>query len=102
MLALEQTGLSIPDERLVTSTMVGHRKPHPAGFRALAQELGVSCDRLLYVGNESKDVDGGNAAGCQTALLWRSPDEVPAWGQTFTIRSLEQLFQLPLVFRWGT
>jgi FMN phosphatase YigB (HAD superfamily) len=92
---LAQTGLPISDERLLTSTMIGHRKPHPAGFRALACELAVACDHLMYVGNERKDVDGGNAAGCQSVLLWRSSDEAPAWGQAFTIRSLEQLFQLP-------
>jgi putative hydrolase of the HAD superfamily len=91
---LSQAGLSIPDDRLLTSTMVGYRKPQPAGFRALARALGVSCDRLMYVGNERKDVDGGNAAGCQTVLLWRSDDEAPVWGQTFTIRSLEELFRL--------
>lgn len=92
---VSRTGLPIPDERLLTSTMVGHRKPHPAGFRALSRELGVSCEHLTYVGNERKDIDGGNAAGCQTVLVWRSSDEPPAWGQAFTIRSLEQLFQLP-------
>jgi FMN phosphatase YigB (HAD superfamily) len=92
---LAQTGLSIPDARLLTSTMIGHRKPHPAGFRALARELGVACEHLMFVGNERKDVDGGNAAGCQSVLLWRSSDQAPPWGQAFTIRSLEQLFQLP-------
>ena len=92
---LAQAGLPIPDARLLTSTTVGHRKPHPAGFRALSHQLGVSCEELLYVGNERKDVDGGNAAGCQTVLLWRSSDQAPAWGQAFTIRSLEQLIELP-------
>jgi putative hydrolase of the HAD superfamily len=88
------TGLPILDERLITSTTVGHRKPHPAGFRTLARALGVSCERLLYVGNERKDVEGGNAAGCQTVLLWRSAGESPDWGQAFTVRSLEQIHPL--------
>jgi FMN phosphatase YigB (HAD superfamily) len=87
-------GLPIPAERLLTSTMVGHRKPHPAGFRMLAARLGVACSDLVYVGNERKDVDGGNAAGCRTILLWRSSDEPPRWGQEFTIRSLEDLREL--------
>jgi len=92
---LLEAGLPIPDERIITSTVVGHRKPHPAGFLALARDLGVPCDQLMYVGNERKDVDGGNAAGCQTVLLWRALDEAPAWSQAFTIRSLEELFRLP-------
>ena len=88
---LVETGLAFPDERIITSTDVGHRKPHPAGFATLARRLGVGCDRLAYVGNERKDVVGGNAAGCRTVLLWRSDDEPPAWGQALTIRSLDDL-----------
>jgi putative hydrolase of the HAD superfamily len=90
---ISDAGLSIPVERVLTSTTVGYRKPHPAGFLALSHLLGVSCDRLTFVGNERKDVVGGNAAGCETVLLWRSPDEPPSWGQAFTIRSLGELFQ---------
>jgi putative hydrolase of the HAD superfamily len=91
---LSQTGLSVADSRLVTSTVVGHRKPHPAGFRALARALRVSCAEMIYVGNERKDIDGGNAAGCRTVLVWRAEADVPAWGQASTIRSLEELFPL--------
>jgi FMN phosphatase YigB (HAD superfamily) len=91
---VSQAGLPIPEELLVTSAMVGHRKPHPAGFSSLAQRLGVACSDLLYVGNERKDIEGGNAAGCRTALIWRSLDPPPAWGQQMTLRSLDELRQL--------
>lgn len=88
---LAETGLAFPDDRIITSTDVGHRKPHPAGFVTLARRLGVACDRLVYVGNERKDVVGGNGAGCRTVLVWRSHEEPPAWGQALTIRSLDEL-----------
>jgi putative hydrolase of the HAD superfamily len=91
---LSQTHLPMADQRLLTSTEVGHRKPHPAGFRALAERLEVHCADLLYIGNERKDVDGGKAAGCRTVLLWRSTAEPPVWGQEFTIGSLEELLPL--------
>lgn len=90
---LSQACLPIPNERLLTSTAVGHRKPHPAGFRALADGLGVSCADLPYVGNEQKDVVGSKAAGCRAVLLWRSTGEPPAWGQELTIRSLDELLE---------
>lgn len=93
---LAAVGLPFSDELVITSTEVGHRKPHPAGFALLARRLGVSCDRLVYVGNERKDVAGGNAAGCRTVLLWRSSDEPPCWGQTAVVRSLDELYRLPL------
>jgi putative hydrolase of the HAD superfamily len=91
---LSQTALAVADSRLVTSTVVGRRKPHPAGFSALALALDVSCAEMIYVGNERKDVDGGNAAGCRTVLLWRAEREVPRWGQASTIHSLEGLLPL--------
>ena len=33
--------------------------------------------------------------GCQTVLLWRSDDAPPSWGQTFVVRSLDELLALP-------
>jgi putative hydrolase of the HAD superfamily len=92
---LSEARLSIPDDRVVVSTTVGHRKPHPAGFRALASRLGVSCDQLTFVGNERKDVLGGNAAGCETILVWRSSAAPPDWGQSFTVGSLHEILALP-------
>lgn len=78
---------------LVTSTMVGHRKPHRAGFEHLAERLGVPCSRLIYVGNERKDIDGASRAGCRPVLLCRT-GEPPAWGQWCSIRSLDELLAL--------
>lgn len=88
---LATAGLSFPEHLVITSTDVGYRKPKPAGFKVLADRLGVSCDRLTFIGNEHKDVAGGNAAGCQTVLLWRSNEATPAWGQDLVIRSLHEL-----------
>lgn len=93
---LAETALPIADSRLLTSTTVGYRKPHPAGFLALARELGAPCERMAYIGNEQKDIDGAKAAGCRAILLWRSPHPAPSWGQAHTVSSLEALFELPL------
>jgi FMN phosphatase YigB (HAD superfamily) len=93
-LELSQAGLQIPREHLLTSTLVGHRKPHQAGFRTLADRLGVACHSLLYVGNEPKDIGGGKAAGCRTALVWRDSCKPPEWGQDATIESLDELREL--------
>lgn len=91
---IADTGLPIAEGLIITSTEVGHRKPHGAGFAALAARLGVPCERMLYVGNEHKDVVGANATGCPSVLLWRATDEPPRWGQAYTIRSLAELPEL--------
>lgn len=88
---LAAAGLSFPEHLVITSTEVGYRKPSPAGFRVLAQRLGVPCDCLTFIGNENKDVAGGKAAGCKTVLLWRSNDTPPAWGQDRVVHSLHEL-----------
>lgn len=88
------TQLPIDDACVVTSVEVGRRKPHTAGFAALAAALGVSCEQLTFVGNERKDVAGGNAARCRTVLLWRAATRAPDWNQSFTIQSLDELLEL--------
>jgi putative hydrolase of the HAD superfamily len=94
---LELTDLPIADARVITSVDVGRRKPHTEGFAALAAVLGVPCNRMTYVGNERKDIAGGTAAGCRTVLVWRSIHEAPDWGQTWTVRTLDELLDLPNV-----
>jgi putative hydrolase of the HAD superfamily len=74
----------------LTSVDVGWRKPHVAGFKALAAMLGSEVSRLCYVGNEEKDIRGARAAGA-TAVLIDREDRAPAWGQNATIRSLAEL-----------
>ena len=54
---------------VLTSVEVGWRKPTPAGFVLLAQRLGTSPERMLFVGNEAKDVRGARQAGAQAVFL---------------------------------
>jgi len=52
----------------LTSTDVGYRKPHAAGFLRLATVLGVAPSEMAYVGDERKDIDGANAVGTTSIL----------------------------------
>jgi len=52
------------------SEETGALKPSPVPFLALADALGVSPDRMLYVGNSvSSDVQGASAVGMKTACV---------------------------------
>jgi putative hydrolase of the HAD superfamily len=88
---LAMAGLERLTATTLTSVDVGWRKPRPEGFEALAETLGVRPGEMLYVGNEQKDVVGARAAGASVALLWRSAEPVPDWGQDHTIRGLGQI-----------
>jgi putative hydrolase of the HAD superfamily len=52
------------------SELTGRLKPDPAPFRALAEEMRIPPERLLYVGNSvSYDVIGAKTAGMRAALI---------------------------------
>jgi putative hydrolase of the HAD superfamily len=91
---LESVGLSPWLDVVLTSGEVGWRKPEPAGYLRLADELGVPPAELLYAGNERKDVEGARRAGMDSVLIVRR-GEFPEWGQSAAVRCLDEL--LPYV-----
>ena len=73
-----------------TSVDVGFRKPHPQGFKMLAEAFGVPPAQILYVGDEEKDVVGANNFGMVSVLVNKS-DDAKDWGQHFTIKNLSEI-----------
>ena len=80
-------------DSVITSIMVGVRKPHAAGYHALAASLGVAPDEMLYVGNEPKDIIGAQHAGVRSAFLDRTGGG-GSHGQSFTISSLSAVHDI--------
>lgn len=76
---LRRAGVDDLVDTVLTSVDVGYRKPHPAGFEAVAAALGVTTGRLLYVGNERKDMEGALAVGAIAVLVDRA-DRRPDFG----------------------
>jgi len=76
---------------VLTSVEVSYRKPHPSGYLALAERLGVEASRMVYVGNEEKDIAGAKAAGMFSILIDRMGSGAD-FGQSQTIGSLQELF----------
>ena len=74
-------------DTLVTSVDAGWRKPESAGFDLLAGRLGVSAERVAYVGDEEKDVVGARSSGMWSVLLDRENTRHD-WGQDSTIADL--------------
>jgi len=67
---LENLGIADPWDVVLCSERVGRLKPDPLSFRVLADQLGVDCSRVLYVGNSVKyDVVGSKDAGMKSALI---------------------------------
>jgi putative hydrolase of the HAD superfamily len=75
---------------VIASSEVGWRKPNTAGFMALAQKLRTTPDRMLFVGNEAKDVAGACRAGARGIFLDHDGSGED-YGQHGTIRRLDDL-----------
>lgn len=74
----------------LTSADVGYRKPEPSGYLMLAQSLGVSVEKMAFVGNEEKDIVGANAAGMTSILIDRERQDLH-YGEQRSISSLAEL-----------
>jgi putative hydrolase of the HAD superfamily len=78
---------------LLTSGEVGWRKPSPNGYVRLAELLGTQPNKLLFIGNEPKDIAGALAAGALAVFLDHNGSD-DRYGQHFTIRCLAELPRL--------
>ncbi|MHB8694741.1 MAG: HAD family hydrolase [Solirubrobacteraceae bacterium] len=72
---LERIGLAQLVDGVVSSAMVGARKPAAAPFEAALALAGVGPSEALHVGDSvAEDVEGALAAGLSAALIVRSGD----------------------------
>jgi len=69
---LDELGLSLLLQVIVTSQDVGFNKPHPQIFQAALRRAGVKASEAIYVGDQYQiDVLGANKAGMKGVLLDR-------------------------------
>ncbi len=85
---------------LLTREHVAPPKPEPHGVLHAAEEMGVSAEHLLMVGDFRYDVEAGARAGALTAYLTnRAPARALDTAPTWTIETLDDL--RPLVRRYA-
>ncbi len=77
-------------EVTISSVDVGFRKPHQAGFLALAGRMGIEPTCMAYVGDERKDIEGAKAAGMVAVLIDREGN-LPDFGEDHRIADLHEL-----------
>jgi phosphoglycolate phosphatase len=87
---LEHLGLAGLPGSIVSGDQLPQRKPHPAPLLLAAEELGVSPDRCVYVGDAPRDIQAGRAAGMMTIAAGygyiRPREDVLAWGADRLVR----------------
>ncbi len=92
---LEKDGIGEAIDVIVFSSEYGKRKPHPAIFEAALEELGVSPERALFVGDQPvADIMGAKGVGMKTVLaLWFRNDE-PDHDADFVAREPLEVFDI--------
>ncbi len=84
----------------VCPDQVTHKKPHPEPLLLACQQLGVSPQQTLYIGDHIRDIEAGRRAGNKTvAAAWGyiEPDDSPTlWGADYLAASPEMLLQFIL------
>ncbi len=93
---LEQAGWEERFACLVTGDRVRRPKPDPEPVQMACQAIGVVPERVLFVGDDRRDVEAGLAAGTMTAVAawgYIDPCENPLeWGADLLVESPDALW----------
>lgn len=92
-------GLAQRSRVLVCGDTTPHAKPHPEPLLEAARRMGVDPARCLYVGDDLRDVQAGQAAGMGTvAVAWGylgQGEPIDVWGADHLINLPAELLNLP-------
>jgi phosphoglycolate phosphatase len=92
--ALERLNILRFMDIVVSRNEMPFLKPHPEGLLTAAQKLGLSPNRILFVGDSRNDVAAAHAAGMNSCYLVGGedlPDKLEAFSPNSTITTLGQL-----------
>jgi len=96
---LEQLGLLRRSAVLVSGDTLPERKPHPQPLLFAASRLNMMPEQIAYVGDDTRDIEAGNAAGMTTVVAaygFIPPDDDPAhWPADHLIETPGDLLTIP-------
>ena len=82
---------------VVSGDTTAHAKPHPAPLLHAAEVSGVAAHECIYVGDDLRDIQAGNAAGMKTlAVTWGylgDTDPPDTWGAAAVIARPAQVLE---------
>lgn len=65
---LQQLHLDQRCATIISGDTTAQRKPHPLPLQTAAKEINIACEDCLYVGDDPRDIDAGNAANMTTMI----------------------------------
>lgn len=97
---LEQLQLAKRSACIVSGDTLEQRKPHPAPLLHACELAGVQPAEAIYVGDASRDIEAGRAAGMTTVAAAygyiTADDDAAAWGADLIAADTAELAQIVL------
>ncbi|MDH3431692.1 MAG: HAD-IA family hydrolase [Gammaproteobacteria bacterium] len=97
---LEQLQLASRSACIVSGDTLEQRKPHPAPLLYACRLTGVQPAQAIYVGDASRDIEAGRAAGLMTIAAAygyiTADDNAEAWGADLVAADTTELAQIVL------
>jgi 2-phosphoglycolate phosphatase len=88
-------GLAETSACVVCGDTTPHAKPHPAPLLHAAHAMGIAAEAIIYVGDDLRDIQAGQAAGMQTVAAGYGycGHTLPAgeWGADYLVNSVAEL-----------
>ena len=63
---LQQLQLQQRCSVVICGDTLAYKKPHPLPLLVAAETMGISCENCIYIGDDKRDIDSGNAANMIT------------------------------------
>lgn len=76
-----------------TSNDIGYRKPNAKGLQLIAKKLEVNTKKIIFVGDEMKDILCAKNAGAVSVLINRRKED-KNFGQDYEITTLKELLDI--------
>jgi len=77
---------------------LSEKKPHPLPLTTAAQKINAQCENCIYVGDDPRDIQAGNAANMTTVIARygyiTDASDLPGWRANHVIDKPEQLISL--------
>lgn len=95
---MQRLGLRKRCAVLVCPEHVTHCKPSPEPILLATKQLAIDPSTVIYVGDDKRDIESGNEAGCKTIAVeygYIHPSDNPrSWGAGAVVQSVAELYQL--------
>ena len=95
---MAELGIDVRAACMISGDTIPQRKPDPAPLLLASEQIGISPERLVYIGDADRDIQAGRAAGMLTVAAtygYVTPDDDPAaWDAHEWVDTIEELAHL--------